>query len=545
MSREQHYDVIIIGTGLAGTTLASILARQGHSVLMLEKGKHPRFAIGEATLPLGSLLLWAMGDMYGVPELQHLSSVDAIHEHITKVCGQKRTLGFVHHVAGQPQDVRHVQKTIPPLVPMISESHLYREHVDVYVLQAAQSYGAHYRDQTTITDIAFADDGVQVRTQDGDVFAGRYLVDAAGYRSPVATQLGLRDETPRVRVHSRSIFTHVTNLRPYDDLLPDGAVPALSQTMHHGTLHHVFDGGWTWVIPFGNHPHADSEIASVGIMLDPRRFPRNDALTPEQEFWAHVERYPGLHAHLSGIQPIRPWIRTDRVQYSSSSSVGERWCLLSHASMFVDPIFSQGLIVSIDMVRHLVPILLHALETDDFSAATFAPLQRLHDRQLATNDRMCTSAYRAMADFSTWNAWLHVWIANEFFGFMTYLRGYFKFLATQEPGLLSQLGADSVLADDIDALAAHTDATLARFERGELTADQAAQALYTHLSQADWLPHDIWGWGDADTRHLDMGPMDVLGQLIMWGKTQAPERMRTGLFDFPPPGPPPGAPPSM
>ena len=546
MSQKAHFDVIIIGSGIAGTTLATILGRQGHDVLLLEKGKHPRFAIGEATLPLGSLLFWTLGQTYDVPELIHLSSVDSIHEHVTKVCGQKRTLGFVHHVAGQEQNLQHMEKTIPPDAPLISESHLYREHVDVYVLEAAKRYGVTYRDQTGVADIAADADGVSVTTDGGETFTGRYLVDAAGYRSPVAQQFGLRDETPKLQVHSRSIFTHVTGLRPYDDVLPTGTLPELSRSMHHGTLHHVFDGGWVWVIPFGNHPGADSEISSVGVMLDTRKFPPRDDLSAEEEFWSVIDQYPGIAAHLKGIEPRRPWIRTGRVQYTSSACVGPRWSMLSHASAFVDPIFSQGLIMSIEVVRDLVPRLLSALADDDFSEKRFAPLQALQNRQVAANDRMAISAYHAMRSFTTWNAWLHVWIANELFGFMANMRYFFKFLASGDKELLTAMSSENVLADDMQALAEFAETALTRFSSGDVSAEDTAAAIYERLRGCDWLPHDLWGWGDPETRHLDLEPMERLGQLVMWGKTAAPERMQSGMFDFPPPpmGPPPGGEPA-
>ena len=35
---DQHYDVIIIGSGAAGGTLAGSLAKQGKTVLILERG---------------------------------------------------------------------------------------------------------------------------------------------------------------------------------------------------------------------------------------------------------------------------------------------------------------------------------------------------------------------------------------------------------------------------------------------------------------------------------------------------------------------------
>src|SRR5258705_163612 len=50
---QQHleYDVVIIGGGPAGCAAASILAEFGHSVLILERTKFPRYHIGESLLP--------------------------------------------------------------------------------------------------------------------------------------------------------------------------------------------------------------------------------------------------------------------------------------------------------------------------------------------------------------------------------------------------------------------------------------------------------------------------------------------------------------
>jgi len=44
-------DVLIIGGGPAGSTMATLTARQGRSVVLLEKDHHPRFHIGESLLP--------------------------------------------------------------------------------------------------------------------------------------------------------------------------------------------------------------------------------------------------------------------------------------------------------------------------------------------------------------------------------------------------------------------------------------------------------------------------------------------------------------
>jgi FADH2 O2-dependent halogenase len=64
MSQEK-YDVAVLGSGIAGSTLAAILGRQGFRVLLLEKGTHPRFAVGEAMQPQSSMLMWILGERFG------------------------------------------------------------------------------------------------------------------------------------------------------------------------------------------------------------------------------------------------------------------------------------------------------------------------------------------------------------------------------------------------------------------------------------------------------------------------------------------------
>src|SRR3954471_651422 len=54
-------DVLVLGGGPAGSTAATLLARKGFSVTLLEREKFPRFQIGESLLPYNNDLFARLG----------------------------------------------------------------------------------------------------------------------------------------------------------------------------------------------------------------------------------------------------------------------------------------------------------------------------------------------------------------------------------------------------------------------------------------------------------------------------------------------------
>src|SRR6201986_171640 len=57
----KHCEVMVIGGGPGGATIAALLAARGRDVVLLEKEKHPRFHIGESLLPLNMPLFEQLG----------------------------------------------------------------------------------------------------------------------------------------------------------------------------------------------------------------------------------------------------------------------------------------------------------------------------------------------------------------------------------------------------------------------------------------------------------------------------------------------------
>ena len=103
-AHKNQFDVIILGSGVGGATLATILAKHNLNVLMVDKKSHPRYAIGESLTTHTELLLKLLSRNYSIPEFEHLSSFQNIKEHLsTSACGHKRIFGFLYHNEGEEQ----------------------------------------------------------------------------------------------------------------------------------------------------------------------------------------------------------------------------------------------------------------------------------------------------------------------------------------------------------------------------------------------------------------------------------------------------------
>lgn len=536
MRSDKCFDTIILGSGISGTTLSSILAKNGFSVLLLEKSTHPRFAIGEAMLPESGMWMWIVGERFGVPEIKNLTSVKAVRQHVSSSCGVKRLLGFLYHQEGKTQNPNESHKLISPAVSLISESHLFRQDVDLYMLNVAINYGVVYRDKTEVEHIDFQEDSVQVSTKNGEEYCARFLVDGLGYRSLVAQKLNLREKPTRLRTNSRAIFTHVTGLRPYDECVSKEHLPGLSCKWHEGTLHHVFDGGWMWVIPFDNHSLSESSLCSIGLMLNGYKFPKKE-ISPEQEFQAIIERFPTIAEHLKGIKPVRKWVGTDRIQYSSCSAVGHRYALLSHSYGFIDPLYSRGFISTFETVHSLASRLLEALKNNDFSVERFTHVEKLLAAKLDHNDQMLYNTFRSMSHFPLWNAMTQLWLAYLILNDAYLFRSCLKHMSNGSISPFIELDqeipypmAKAPFVESFQTAMNGYEILLNKVEARQMSAEEAAAQMLSLLKQSKLLPESIYPWGDPTARHLDLAAQPELVEPLILEDTSF--KIPEGLFEF-------------
>src|ERR1051326_3252877 len=99
---QSAFDIAVIGSGFAGSLVAMIARRLGRSVVLLEKSKHPRFAIGESSTPLANLILEELCEKYLLMSLRPLTKWGTWREAQPKIpCGLKRGFTFFHHELGR------------------------------------------------------------------------------------------------------------------------------------------------------------------------------------------------------------------------------------------------------------------------------------------------------------------------------------------------------------------------------------------------------------------------------------------------------------
>jgi FADH2 O2-dependent halogenase len=409
--KDTRYDVAIIGSGISGSSLGAILARQGLKVIIFEAGVHPKFAVGESMILETSETMRAMAELFDVPELAFFSSENYLAQ-IGTSHGLKRHFSFLHHTEGRPQELGRSLQAVIPQRPHGYELHIHRQDSDYLLTSVAVRYGATVLQATPVKDITLQPDGVEVLTAQGATYRADYIVDAGGMRSLLAEKFGWRSR--ELQAHTRTIFTHMVDLPCYNAVGASHQEYGIPFPLSEGTLHHVFHGGWLWVIPFNNHPASTNPLVSVGLQLDPRIHPVRPELSPEEEFFSFIDRFPSIAAQFRGARAARAWTRTDRLQYTATQIVGERFCLQGHAAGFIDPLYSKGLYTTLMSTALLAHLLLEAHRDQDYSAERFRPLEELTLRFVAAHDRVVANSYKSWSNYKLWSVYAILWLLGAY-----------------------------------------------------------------------------------------------------------------------------------
>jgi len=533
------YDCIILGSGIGGTMLGAILARHGLKVLLLDSVAHPRFAIGEATTPDTNLRLKLLSVKYDLPEIDHLSAFEPLRDNVSPACGVKRAFSFLYHRDGQEQQPLESQQYPTLAPPMGADCHFFRQDTDAYMLTVALKYGARVRQQARVAEIDLGEDEVGVTTQKGERFTAAYLVDATGMRSVLAEKLALReDPAGRFRTNSRAIYTHMVGVKPYDQVGAPKSVHGLKYPLSQSTLHHIFEGGWFWVIPFNNHKESTNPLCSVGLVLNREVHPET-GMDAEEEFWSHVNRFPHMVRQFEGAQAIRDWISTGRLQYGSKTITGRRYCLLSHAGFFIDPLYSSGLALTTATVDLLARKLLVAFQSNDFSEEKFTSLNAFFHDNISYFDSVVASSFVAFRDADLWDAWFRVWVVALLIGTELSANVYLKYVETGDPRVLEESGGPpytTLLGGAFPEWREVYDQALAHMDRvrsGEVEPKVAAAAIRSLFKDLAYVP-TYFHWHDPSVRTTPAFTLWGMTRMYLWYYFRTPRALRKRLYGWSP-----------
>ncbi|MDO9236254.1 MAG: NAD(P)/FAD-dependent oxidoreductase, partial [Aquabacterium sp.] len=314
-------DVLVIGGGPAGSSVAALLAKQGVDVVLLEKVTHPRPMVGESLIPH----FWKYADQTGVSPLIEKEGFVAKAGGITVWNGKISRIAFSEFGFTRPA------------------LHIERDVFDELLLKHAESLGAQIFQQVAVRWGDLSSDSPRVRYLDRRGNANhegsldcRFVIDASGSSALLAGQFKSK-QLVDTRMRFLSLWGYFKNSR---FVAADGRSHAAADIgkIRPVTFVTSFEDGWIWHIAMRN-------TTSVGLVINTDRARSLDSAGRERFFLDTLRRAPYLDRLLESAEYIEDsfCVRPD-YSYYSTRLCGENFYCIGDAASFVDPIFSHGVL---------------------------------------------------------------------------------------------------------------------------------------------------------------------------------------------------------
>jgi FADH2 O2-dependent halogenase len=409
-------DVAIVGSGFGGSLTALLLARIGLSSVLIDKGSHPRFAIGESSTPNADLTLLHLARDYDLPRLAPLARYGTwqrAYPHI--VSGLKRGFTYFHHRPGRPFEASPDHATELLVAASLdddsSDTHWLRADVDAFFAAEAVAAGVPLYENTTVS---LSPHGAGWRLA-GTSPAGSleveaaFVIDGTGEYGLVPRTLGIESLTATLATNSRTIFAHFKDLVHWEEIL----TAAGGSTADHpfpcddAAVHQVIDEGWMYQLRFNNN------VTSAGFVLDIDQCPLDPAVSIQEEWDRLLDRYPSLADQFSPTTIVAPrggLARTGRLQRRMSQMAGDNWALLPHTAGFIDPLHSTGIAHTLIGIERLVGILREHWRQPTLPAA-LAGYAATVDREIVHIDKIVSGCFLGRRHFRLFTAFCMFYFA--------------------------------------------------------------------------------------------------------------------------------------
>jgi len=311
---RQTCDVLVIGGGPAGTTVAPLLAEKGYKVVLLEKARHPRFHIGESLLPANLPLFERMG----------------IADQVKAIGMEKWGAEFVspHHDMSQTFHFADAWDKSMPYAYQVK-----RAEFDTILIRNAGNKGVEVHENCKAKAVDFqADDTAVVRAQHDDgrevEWQARFVVDASGRDTFLANRFQIKHRNPKH--NSSAIYGHFSGAKRHD-----------GQAEGNITIF-WFEHGWFWFIPMMN------DATSIGMVTWPYYMKTIGERSLEQFLRDGIAMCPALAERLKDAKLETKVEATGNFSYVSERNHGANYLLLGDAYAFIDPVFSSGVMLAMN-----------------------------------------------------------------------------------------------------------------------------------------------------------------------------------------------------
>lgn len=393
-----RFQIVIVGSGFAGSLMAMVSHRLGLKTLLLERGRHPRFAIGESSTPLANLLLEELAVQYQLPGVLPLCKWGSWQSRLPEIgCGLKRGFTFFQHEPGRPftDDPALTRQLLVGASPheSVSDTHWYRPDFDHYLVRQAQEMGVTYWDEVEMSRVSLEQDHVKLlghRHEETLEVTADFVIDATGPRGFLYQQLGLRDIGFHGFPGTQALYTHFEKVGS----LPAGFSPTdrpLPYPPEQAAVHHVFPGGWVWVLKFNNG------LTSAGVVAVDELATQWDLRSGAKGWARFLKSLPSVAEIFKSARATRPFVYLPRVASLSETITGRRWAQLPSAAGVVDPLLSTGFpLALLGIVRLGNMLRKHGGNPPAGTLAQYAGRTR---RELATTARMVGALYATMDRF--------------------------------------------------------------------------------------------------------------------------------------------------
>jgi FADH2 O2-dependent halogenase len=385
--------------------MAMIAKRLGYSVILLERGRHPRMAIGESSTPLANLLLEQLADRYDLPAIRPLAKWGSWQRaYPTVACGLKRGFTFYHHDLGVKDklDPDHLNQLLVAASPHdeIADTHWYRTDFDSFLVDQACVMSVDYLDEVKIDRFVECRDEVTfdvLKSGETIEFRAGFAVDATGPRGLLHRALRLPEASLPGYPATQALYSHFSGVRRPDASMERDDQEEPPYPTEDAAVHHVFDGGWIWVLRFNNG------ITSAGVAATEEASIRLNLREGEPAWWRLIDLIPTLQEQFATARAEAPFTFVPQLAFLSARVCGDRWAMLPSAAGFIDPLLSTGFPLTLLGIGQLAEILDSHWGSSSFSSELESYASKTREELLATS-QLIGSLYANMNNFSVFKA---------------------------------------------------------------------------------------------------------------------------------------------